>query len=85
MNYASYYKPRPGGRGTTPVGGGAGGRVGWVIGVIVGVLILGNSCSGSNTWRMGVDGSGQSVTCQDGTTSLSGDKQGACSQHGGVR
>jgi hypothetical protein len=36
-------------------------------------------------WRMGIDGDGYRVTCQDGTVSLSGGEPGACSQHGGVR
>jgi hypothetical protein len=47
----------------------------------------GNSDVGGNDndWQMGVDGTGYSVTCQDGSTSLSGGRQGACSHHGGVR
>ena len=39
----------------------------------------------NDQWEMGVDGNGFSVTCQDGTTSASGGKSGACSHHGGVR
>lgn len=82
MTYADYYAPR----GSSPKGNKDGGFKGWWIAVVIGmVLILGNSCSTDYGWQMGVDGDGYRVTCKDGTTSLSGGKQGACSHHGGVR
>lgn len=82
MTFANFYTPRQSGRGANNSGGSKGW---WVAGIIAAVLLLGNSCSSSDSWRMGVDGNGYRVTCMDGTTSLSGGKQGACSQHGGVR
>lgn len=59
--------------------------VGWIVGVVVLLIIL-VSCSSaaSRWWQMGVDGNGYEVTCNDGTRSLSGGIQGACSHHGGV-
>lgn len=36
-------------------------------------------------WEIGVDGSGYRVECADGTWSMSGGRQGACSHHGGLR
>jgi hypothetical protein len=56
--------------------------------IVIAVLIFFSaiqSCESSSGWRMGIDGDGYRVTCEDGTTSLSGGKPGACSQHGGVR
>jgi hypothetical protein len=47
--------------------------------------VLFQSCISNPGWRMGVDGNGYQVTCEDGTMSMSGGKQGACSHHGGVR
>lgn len=63
---------------------------GWIVFWIVLALIVFGSCSAGgsgryNDWQMGVDGDGYRVTCEDGTTSLSGGKPGACSHHGGVR
>jgi hypothetical protein len=58
----------------------------WVVGIIIAlVLIFGFQSCGNHGWRMGVDGNGYQVTCQDGTISMSGGIQGACSHHGGVQ
>lgn len=35
-------------------------------------------------WAIGIDGTGYRVQCADGTWSMSGGHQGACSHHGGV-
>lgn len=60
-------------------------RAGWIVAGIIGVLIMLAACGGPGGWRMGVDGNGYDVTCNDGTSSRSGGIQGACSHHGGVR
>ena len=58
----------------------------WVIGFIIFIVVIASFQSCSNRgWQMGVDGNGYQVTCQDGTTSMSGGIQGACSHHGGVQ
>lgn len=58
----------------------------WVIGIVVAiVLIVGLQSCENRGWQMGVDGNGYQVTCQDGTISMSGGIQGACSHHGGVK
>ena len=44
-----------------------------------------SSCADNNSWRIGIDGNGYTVYCEDGTVSKSGGIQGACSHHGGVR
>lgn len=58
-------------------------RLGLIVAIVVLGLFLFGSCS-TGLWRMGIDGHGYRVTCDDGTTSLSGGEQGACSHHGGV-
>lgn len=58
----------------------------WLIGIVVAiVLIVGLQSCENRGWQMGVDGNGYQVTCQDGTISMSGGIQGACSHHGGVQ
>lgn len=58
----------------------------WLVWIIVGIVALAGFRSCENQgWRMGIDGNGYKVTCQDGTTSMSGGIQGACSHHGGVQ
>jgi hypothetical protein len=56
-------------------------------GVAIAVIALFafSSCAANNSWRMGIDGNGYTVYCEDGTISKSGGIQGACSHHGGVR
>jgi len=66
-------------------GSGSAGKIALFIGVAILVLVLFQSCIANQGWRMGVDGNGYQVTCEDGTMSMSGGKQGACSHHGGVR
>lgn len=57
-----------------------------VIGIYLAIVVLVRGCEAQqDLWRMGVDGNGYRVVCEDGTVSMSGGKQGACSQHGGVR
>lgn len=60
-------------------------RFSWplLVSVAIALLIALQSCDSGN-WQMGVDGNGYKVTCRDGTISMSGGIQGACSQHGGV-
>ncbi|WP_425563794.1 DUF2510 domain-containing protein [Rhodoglobus aureus] len=61
-------------------------RVGWAFAWVLAAFVLFSGCSGGfQVWQMGVDGNGHQVTCNDGTSSLSGGVQGACSGHGGVR
>ena len=57
----------------------------WLLGIVISLVIIFSlqSC-GNRGWQMGVDGNGYKVTCRDGTISMSGGIQGACSQHGGV-
>lgn len=57
-----------------------------VIGIFLAIVVLVRGCEArQDFWRMGVDGNGYRVVCEDGTVSMSGGNQGACSQHGGVR
>ena len=58
----------------------------WPLLISIGIaaLIAFQSCE-SRGWQMGVDGNGYQVTCKDGTISMSGGIQGACSQHGGIQ
>lgn len=60
-------------------------RFSWplLVSVAIALLIALQSCDSGN-WQMGIDGNGYKVTCRDGTISMSGGIQGACSQHGGV-
>jgi len=53
--------------------------------IVLAVVIGFSSCAVKDSWRMGVDGNGYTVYCEDGTISKSGGIQGACSHHGGVR